>query len=442
MYSAKHVTGLQLEHYLILLNFISGMHIVLIRVLRQKSGPSMQLIHFAVAFGFFITPIIAKPFVTPNSFDNNTNQSNCSFVNVTGSWQSGSGPIYDKYIHIELHCKNSTLNANNSSSLFFGWVYMISAFPLLLPIPVFIFFGIKSQCSNETSKCISTQTYQTTVEDEEDTEQEVDSSTLEDISKDSLLDISKDRLLITSENNLQTLQDVSEQQEYKPRLYPDSLLYKFLALILVALFTFFQVGYEMTLFTFFFTYTVKSDLNFSKPKASLLLTLQNGMLALFRLISIGLFLLKPPLEPIMFTCLAGAFTSSLVLIIWQRTEIVIWVVAGVYGMFLAPIYPMIVTWLSSYAPSNAKGLSVVMIAGRLGLIVHFVLVGELIENYPPILLLVTSSGSLITLLIFIAMTVLVKTWDKKYKCSQVYYHRVNETSNEIEMTDMSSETSF
>ena len=424
------------------------MHTALIRVLQQKSGPSMQLIHFALAFGFFLTPIIAKPFVTPNSFDNNTNQSNCSVVNETGSWQSGSGPIFDRYNHLELHCMNSTLNVNNSSSLFFGWVYMISAIPLLLPIPVFIFFGIKSQCSIETSKHICTQTNPTTVEDEEDTEQKVDSSTLEDTSKDSLLDISKNRLLITSENSSETLQDslqdVAEQQEYKPRarLYPDSLLYKFLALTLVALFTFSYVGYEMTFFTFFFTYTVKSDLNFSKAKASLLLSLQNGMFALFRLISIGLFLLKPPLEPIMFTSLAGVFTSSLIMIIWRRTEIVIWVIAAVYGMFLGPIYPMMVTWLSSHAPSNAKGLSVVMIAGRLGLIVHFVFVGELIENYPPILLFVTSSGSFITLLIFIAMTVLVKTWDKKCKCSQVYYHRMDNINNEIKMTDVSSETSL
>ena len=414
------------------------MHTVLIRVLRQKSGPSMQLIHFALAFGFFLTPIIAKPFVTPNSFDNNTNQSNCSIVNESESWQSGSGPVFKDYNHLELHCKNSTLNANNSSSLFFGWVYMISAFPLLLPIPFFIFFGI----SNETSRYICTQTDSTTVEDEEDIEQNDDSNTLEDTSKDSLLDISKDSSLVTLENSSQTLLDVPEQQESKPHLYPDSLLYKFLALMLIALFTFFYVGYEMTFFTFFFTYAVKSDLNFSKPKASLLLSLQNGMFALFRLISIGIFLLKPPLEPIMFTSLAGVFTSSLVMIIWRRTEIVIWVIAGVYGMFLGPIYPMMVTWLSSHAPSNAKGLSVMMIAGRLGLIVHFVLVGELIENYPPILLFVTSSGSFITLLIFITMTVLVKTWDKKCKCSQVYYHRMNDTNNEIEMTDMSRETSL
>ena len=118
----------------------------------------MQMLHFAFAFGGFIAPLVAKPFISEESSGNISNYScpeegsavwyNASqwclavLNNCTDSLNSdiliGSG---DTIVNVSNCSQMEVMN-----SLFFGWAYWVAAIPLLISAPAILFYAVRDQC--------------------------------------------------------------------------------------------------------------------------------------------------------------------------------------------------------------------------------------------------------------------------------------------------------
>ena len=377
------------------------------RAWHHKSGPSLQLIHCAIAVGFFITPLIAKEFISQGNSDSIVGytsellQLNCTYFteisyneNLTASaaWnlsESCSNWLMDScadsnivqtigdVIHNTSVC-NSTITLLDTSR--FEWAYLICGFPLLIPIPAFIYYGIKDCCfiEIETNKKI-------------DEEVKVDLTKTENINN-------------AEEENSKKINDSNDT------FHPSSRAYNVIILIglfhLVAIYA----GSETTLLNLFFAYAVKSNAHFSKYNAALLLSIEYGNFALFRFIGVGLLLCKLSVTFLMFTCFSGVIISCLIMIVGSTHSIALWIGGALIGMSMAPIFPLIMTWLSKYAPSNSKATGMVLFANRIGYISISLSVSLLIKQYPMILLYMTLTSGVTSLIIFTVLTVIVKVW--------------------------------
>ena len=379
------------------------------RAWHHKSGPSLQFIHCAIAVGFFITPLIAKEFISQgnsNSIVGYTSdflQLNCTYFtemsyneNLTTAWnlsESCSSWLMDScadsnivetigdVIHNTSVC-NSTITSVDTSR--FEWAYLICGFPLLIPIPAFIYYGIKDCCfiDIETNKKV---------------EEEVNV----DLTKTENINNAEEE---ASEENSKKINDSNDT------FHPSSRAYNVIVLIglfhLVAIYA----GSETTLLNLFFAYAVKSNAHFSKYNAALLLSIEYGNFALFRFVGVGFLLCKLSVTFLMFTCLSGVIISCLIMIAGSSHAIALWIGGALIGMSMAPIFPLIITWLSKYAPSNAKATGMVLFASRIGYISISLSVSLLIKQHPMILLYIMLASGITSLIIFTVLTVIVKVW--------------------------------
>ena len=102
-----------LYEILLFLSF-KGVHVLLLKLWGNKSGPCLQFLHAAFSIGAFIAPLIAKPFIQDVDKDYNT-PSNIS---------------------------NHTMSLDDDAASRFGWAYWISASLFVFPLLMFIYFTV------------------------------------------------------------------------------------------------------------------------------------------------------------------------------------------------------------------------------------------------------------------------------------------------------------
>lgn len=313
-----------------------GVHALLFVVWKNKdAGPVMQLIHFAFAFGAFLSPLIARPFISDETdtiqnvtCENFTVPDNC-IINMQENCTSyidgsGSGGSYD--------CANTV-------SILFRYAYWIVSVPLLLSLPGLLVYAIKEQCC-----CWS-----------------------------------KDKLKMNNTEN--------ESSGVKSeKTYPSTIPYLFSLMSLLFLLMFTYVGLEVTYGTYIFTYGVKQHL-FSKPEATILTSVFWGTFAFFRFFSISLSLLKVPPSLMLAGNLTGSLLASIIIVIWPTNKPALWVGSALMGVSFASIYPNIVVWLTRHGPATGRATSVLSSGAVLGDMSLPVLVGVLIDKVGPVSLI-------------------------------------------------------
>lgn len=97
------------------------------RLWKDKSGPCMQVLHFAFAFGAFLAPIIAKGFISEDLESDDENSTFC----VGTRQEQGSGTMII----------NSTMLDDNGSR--FRIAYWISSAIFLPTLLAYIFYAVK-----------------------------------------------------------------------------------------------------------------------------------------------------------------------------------------------------------------------------------------------------------------------------------------------------------
>ena len=368
-----------LGHYNVI---FTGIHAILMRMWRDKSGPCMQFLHFAFAFGAFIAPLISKPFISDVSIKETTNHTvscaNMSLIGDTTCSKTDSsnctlfsfcmGVIANAcnlsaagIIHFQYE-PNGTMNCFISSTpqiedSKFGWAYWIAVFFLIPPLIAFIYFALrhdscKTKCQGSNCK--------NGVQDMPQKQQE---------------------LMVAGSTNMSDLKSNKNCDEKSQNKSPKT--YKFPAYIILLLFTLFYVGTEASFGSLVFTYAVKSELAFSKGKAATLAAAFWGPFAFMRLFSVVLVVLKVHSSVMMTMNLAGSLIAVTLFVILPHNNIAIWIVSAGLGASFASIFPTTMTWLSEYLSVSGKATAVVVVGGALGNILIPSLVGTLIGNLGP-----------------------------------------------------------
>ena len=364
----------------------TGVHAILMRMWGDKSGPCMQFLHFAFAFGAFIAPLISKPFISDVAIKETTNQSlvttvSCANISLIGhttcnKTDSSNCTLFSSCMGVIANACNSsaagtvnfqyepngTMNCSISATpqikdLKFGWAYWIAGLFLIPPLLAFIYFALRhDSCKTKHQGSNS----KNAVQDMPPKEQE---------------------LIVAGSTNMSDLKSNKNCDEESQNT--SSNTYKFPAYIIILLFMLFYVGTEVSFGSLVFTYAVKSELSFSKGKAATLAAAFWGPFVFMRLFSVVLVVLKVHSSVMMTMNLTGSLIAVTLFVILPHNNIAIWIMSAVLGASFASIFPTTMTWLSEHLSVSGKATAVVVVGGNLGNILIPSAVGILIGNLSP-----------------------------------------------------------
>lgn len=376
----------------------------------KDSGPIFQLIHFTFAIGAFLAPIIARHFITDDQSAQSNNVTITCIELLNHSTDMYNDECYRQMITnctsmegsgmMDLVVLNDCHNIVTVSTTF-RYAFWVASIPLLPSLIGLIYYAIKEQCCCDLRQLMMAakrSKNDTNIKDESDKKDDID-------------------------------------EKDQPLSYPDTIVYKSTLLILLFTLILLYVGAEVTYGTYIFAYAVKSDLNFSKEKATIISSVFWGTFAFFRFFSITLSLCKVSPSIMLTTNLTGSLIASLIVVIGATNEIAMWIGSALLGISFASIYPNIVNWLIRHGPATGKATSVLSAGAVIGDMSLPVLVGVLIDKVGPIsLCYFTLANIIVCCVTFAALFVIA------YKCrvkeGENYYqlqHQVEEVEELIEM---------
>ena len=332
------------------------MYAILLIVWRKNSGATLQLINFSFSLGAFFAPLIARPFLCEetvhmniscadvferydNQIDNLTNNSCLEIAERNCSAESG-GPSW-----LLIDCPDPM-----AETMFYGWSYLISTFPLMIAFPAFIYYAATRQscCKSKTGREDSSSHFST--------------------------------------DNESLLSSSSKSVNSKDLAYPNTWAYTIIMLVLLFVVTFLYTGLEMSFGSVLFTYAVRSKLHFSKSHATLLNCVFWGFISVGRLVSIPLALFTP--STIMLSIsLAGSLLASILLTIFPFDSLAVWLSCALLGTSLATIRPSTISWLDEHGSANGKAVAVVLAGGSFGVLSFPGAVASLVAYLAPISLI-------------------------------------------------------
>ena len=368
-------------------------HALLMRLWKDKSGPCMQVLHFAFAFGAFIAPLIAKQFVsevTSSTEDSTIAPTLTNFTTFT-------------HYTADLPSFNDALPDDTPSTRFRVAYWIISA-TYLPTLAAYLYFAIKFDFLKD-KKVASAQALNITSDDnnkeEEDEvgehqlekkEFEMQTMALEEEPHNNEVHVSNDHAASEDESSSEKEELIFVKKAPKTKkVSPDTIVnsilsskatrltrYRYAILLLIALFLFVYVGLEVAYGSLIFTATVIGPLQFSKSNASLIQALFWGLFAFGRLFSIALVLFKVRSSLMISMNLAGSLVASLIMIIFVHSSRAIWLASVVLGASYSSIYPTAMTWMSENMEATGLATAVLITGGFLGDIILPAVVGAFI----------------------------------------------------------------
>ena len=388
-----------------------GVHAILMRMWGDKSGPCMQFLHAAFAFGAFIAPLISKPFIqgipdsddeyntslvfnvscsdrslTETSYCDDIDSVSCDCMDtVTEVCNKTSTDVVNIYYNVlsnESNCTVITDTENFTSQ--FGWAYWISAMILIVPLLAFIYFAIRYNIVDYWRKRISQE---------------------EEIAED------RDDQGLLTDSSVVLSAHTTSRKEFTPQTY------KYPAFIILFCFMLCYIGSEHTYGSLVFTYAVKGKLQFDKQTAATLTAVFWGLFAFARLFSVILALLKVRSSVMMTMNVSGSVLAIFILLTLPPKHIAIWITSALLGASFASIYPTTMTWLSEHLPVSGKTTAVVVAGGNLGDILIPSGIAALVGNVNPesfvycIFVLIVLSTLLIALLLTVTYL-----YQRRHRC--------------------------
>ena len=348
------------------LNYAPGLQFTVLKLWGDKSGPANQLLHFCFAFGAFISPLIAKPFISKDTEE---------VVNTTCQLSNQSAFILDPDATNHSDCSmsydsNCSLPSNETeSNSNFAYAYWSTLSILIPPLLAFLYFAVRHELFQ---RCIRS-------------------------SKKTLVNE------VMSNGDCDGKERTSDEKSF----IKQSLGYTIIILGLLFCFLFLYVGMEVTFGSLIFTVTVTGELCFSKSSAALLQSVFWGAFAFMRFFSVSLALLKVRASVMLIGNLSGSLLASIIMVFYPHNPVAIWIGSAVLGMSYASIYPTTMTWMSENTQVSGISTAVLMCGGAVGVITLPALVGALIAHVTPDSLIYTTfvSVTVSSLLIAVLFTV-------------------------------------
>lgn len=177
-----------------------------------------------------------------------------------------------------------------------------------------------------------------------------------------------------------------------------------IALIMLLFFFFFgYVGAEVAYGSFIFTYA-KDYARMPQPQAAGLNSLFWGTFATCRGFAIFFAACIYPGTMILLS-LVGSTVSSLLLCLFSKEKVVLWVCTGLYGASMATTFPSGISWVEQYTTVTGRSAATFVVGAALGEMVVPVLVGFLLGKFPdhPLLMYLSLITATFTSILFPVM---------------------------------------
>lgn len=315
----------------------------------HKNGdPYLHSIHFAFAFGAFVAPIIAEPFLCNKEVMIEMEHS----IDVLSTKESPK------------------LNYSIENSECFENQYSISGMLILYPIIGFVSFlssfgylayAVKSLLDQKRAK-------QTIISETEGT----DSSEIR-------------------QNHLKDTNCEDKNQK----------LYKRFLIINLLAFLFVYVGLEIMFGTYISTFAVESELHLSRQEAAMVNAAFWGSFAVMRFASIFIAFRINSLYQLMLSfTLCGMGITTLV-IAAEQSVYVVYICSAVMGTGMASIWACGILWLKQHINVTNRIGSLIIVAGSLGGNSFLIMMGQFISGFPMLLMYIEICLVFLCILIFI-----------------------------------------
>lgn len=171
-------------------------------------------------------------------------------------------------------------------------------------------------------------------------------------------------------------------------------------LCLLFLFFFFYVGAEVTYGSYVFSF-VTTHAGMTESEAAGLNSIFWGTFAACRGLAIFFATCLQPGTMIVLSNI-GSLTSSLLLVLFDKSPVCLWIATSVYGASMATTFPSGVSWIEQYTTIHGKSAAFFVVGAALGEMAIPAVIGILQGQYPdlPIVLYTCLGASIATALLF------------------------------------------
>ncbi|XP_020024289.1 sodium-dependent glucose transporter 1 isoform X1 [Castor canadensis] len=186
-------------------------------------------------------------------------------------------------------------------------------------------------------------------------------------------------------------------QEYRRAKYHKALL------CLLFLFFFFYVGAEVTYGSYIFSFAT-THVGMDEKEAAGLNSIFWGTFAAFRGLAIFFAACLQPGTMIVVSNI-GTLTSSLFLVLFDKSPLCLWIASSVYGASMATTFPSGISWIEQYTTINGKSAAFFVIGAALGEMAIPAIIGILQGQYPdlPVVLYTCLGSAIFTAVLFPVM---------------------------------------
>ncbi|XP_006879218.1 PREDICTED: sodium-dependent glucose transporter 1-like [Elephantulus edwardii] len=222
-------------------------------------------------------------------------------------------------------------------------------------------------------------------------------------------------------------------------------------LCLLFLFFFFYVGAEVTYGSYVFTFAT-NHVGMKESKAAVLNSVFWGTFAACRGLAIFFATCLRPGTMIVLSNI-GSLASSLVLVLFDRNPVCLWIATAVYGASMATTFPSGISWIEQYTTIDGKSAAFFVVGASLGEMAIPAVIGILQEKYPDLpVVLYTCLGSAIATAVLFPMLYKVANLSRDHQRKEIRKSEdqkallsssgLNEEENDEEDADKWNEMDF
>uniref|UniRef100_A0A8C0ZZ95 Sodium-dependent glucose transporter 1 n=2 Tax=Castor canadensis TaxID=51338 RepID=A0A8C0ZZ95_CASCN len=186
-------------------------------------------------------------------------------------------------------------------------------------------------------------------------------------------------------------------QDYRRAKYHKALL------CLLFLYFLFYVGGEVTYGSYIFSFAT-THVGMNEKEAAGLNSIFWGTFAACRGLAIFFAACLQPGTMIVVSNV-GSLTSSLFLVLFDKSPLCLWIASSVYGASLATMFPSGISWIEQYTTINGKSAAFLMIGAAFGVMATPAIAGVLQGQYPdlPAVLYICLGSVVLTTILFLMM---------------------------------------
>eukprot|EP00054_Salpingoeca_dolichothecata_P022365 m.146474 g.146474 ORF g.146474 m.146474 type:complete len:534 (+) comp24313_c0_seq2:223-1824(+) len=321
----------------------TGGNVLLLSMWGTDVGPYMQTLHFSFGVGAFVSPLLAKPFI---SEDLPISSSSCSQGNNMTTMTTTTTPLSLATMTSNATTTMSPEISYHSNVRFAFWIASFVFVPLF-----FAFLYLHKTMPK------------------------------------------------TGEKNVR--EDVSDHTAYRRQG-----TYRNVILGMTAVFELLYVGLEVSFGGYIFSYVVKyCPLQLTEAKGAYITSVFWGAFTLGRMSAIGCSLIITP-GLLTSIDLGGCVLSAIFMFAMHESENVIWWGSAIFGFCMGPIFPSTMHLIEGFIEVTGRAASILVVGAATGEMILPLLTGTLFEHKGPVsFLAVNLTGICIANALFLLMLV-------------------------------------